>query len=467
MKIGLLITTYNRPDYLEKCLGSLNHSDLNSDVEVLIVDDCSTDKRTIELIESGYLESNFYSVMYNQNKSGISQSIITGYTHLFANGCDVVINLDGDAVVCEDFFSKMQLLIEQFPGRIITGFNSLVTNSLGKARHPILKSYGNCHTKKSCGGINMAMNEATFRKYVEPACQQVLKDGKGNWDELACKAYSATGMDIIVSNPSIVQHIGLKSAMGHHERPCVATDFKYCDNDTKDIIVMNQFAGLGDILFCIKIANDYIEDGHRVIWAVDSQFINIQKHFPDITFVDKKLLAIDYNSQVEVKGNGFRVIPMRWSQNIMKVTLRECMKSKYALGTNDWNAWKEWRDFEWVRDEKSEDLLFSMLGLDSGDEYIVVNTAYKTQIRTIPPIAIESNCKIINMEIIDGFTLLDWYKVLQNAKQIHTVSTSIIYMLEKMELNAEAVCIYIRKPEEQDLKNIDYILTDKHKYILE
>jgi hypothetical protein len=71
------------------------------------------------------------------------------------------------------------------------------------------------------------------------------------------------------------------------------------------------------------------------------------------------------------------------------------------------------------------------------------------------------------MEIIDGFTLLDWYKVLQNAKQIHTVSTSIIYMLEKMELNAEAVCIYIRKPEEQDLKNIDYILTDKHKYILE
>jgi hypothetical protein len=40
-------------------------------------------------------------------------------------------------------------------------------------------------------------------------------------------------------------------------------------------------------------------------------------------------------------------------------------------------------------------------------------------------------------------------------------------MLEKMELNAEAVCIYIRKPEEQDLKNIDYILTDKHKYILE
>jgi glycosyltransferase involved in cell wall biosynthesis len=208
MKLGLLITTYNRPEYLERCLGSLQHTDLNSDVEVLIVDDCSTDKKTIELIQSGW------SIMYNEKQSGISQSIINGYNKLFANGCKVVINLDADAVVSEDFFNKMTSLIEQFPDRIITGFNSLVTNSLGKSRHPILKTYGNCHTKKSCGGINLAMNESTFRKYVEPACEKILKDGKGNWDELACKSYSSDGLDIIVSNPSIVQHIGLNRQWG-------------------------------------------------------------------------------------------------------------------------------------------------------------------------------------------------------------------------------------------------------------
>ena len=38
--------------------------------------------------------------------------------------------------------------------------------------------------------------------------------------------------------------------------------------------------------------------------------------------------------------------------------------------------------------------------------------------------------KIVNLAYIEGFTLLDWGKVIESASEIHTVSTSLIYMIE-------------------------------------
>ena len=48
MKLGLLITTYERPDYLYRCLESLKTSGITKDIQVLIVDDNSKDERVIQ-----------------------------------------------------------------------------------------------------------------------------------------------------------------------------------------------------------------------------------------------------------------------------------------------------------------------------------------------------------------------------------------------------------------------------------
>jgi hypothetical protein len=86
---------------------------------------------------------------------------------------------------------------------------------------------------------------------------------------------------IVCASPSIVQHIGFDSSMGHNDKPCYAQDFP---DEQKKTIIINQFFGLGDIIFCMAIAEDYVNRGHKVIWPIESQFMGIQKHFPQVHY---------------------------------------------------------------------------------------------------------------------------------------------------------------------------------------
>jgi hypothetical protein len=69
---------------------------------------------------------------------------------------------------------------------------------------------------------------------------------------------------------------------------------------------------------------------------------------------------------------------------------------------------------------------------------------------------------IIEMRTIPGYSLFDWAAVIEKADQVHTVSTSIIYILEQLELGQKPIHLYLRKPIEQDFRNVDYILTSNY-----
>jgi hypothetical protein len=58
------------------------------------------------------------------------------------------------------------------------------------------------------------------------------------------------------------------------------------------------------------------------------------------------------------------------------------------------------------------------------------------------------------MDILDGFTLFDWSKIIENASEIHTVSTSNLFLLETLTLKADKINIYPRKPRENNLDGI-------------
>lgn len=61
-------------------------------------------------------------------------------------------------------------------------------------------------------------------------------------------------------------------------------------------------------------------------------------------------------------------------------------------------------------------------------------------------------------------SLFDWATVIQKAAAIHTVNTSIIYLLEMLELEAPEVHLYQRTIKGQTFDNIKYILK-RHKYV--
>lgn len=670
-KLGLVICTYNRPEYLERCLESVKNAQIPNDSVIVIVDDCSTNEETKNLISDFEVKNAEVFKLKNEKNSSVSQSLLYGFNFVFAKGCKFATNIDSDALIREDFFSVILEYCERFPDRIVTGFNCHTRNANGSVRHHVISDHGDYNEKKSVGGINFAISQLTFHEIVRPVLEKRIQTGVGNWDHLACIESEKQGKSIICISPSVVQHIGFESSMNHIEESDTATDFKRkrlkgvqliivdCVNidraltavhksceeiefdkvtvltsinrtqiqfdsvknkhkefvlippikskdqystfmvrelhkfitsehvlviqydgyilnpdawteefkqydyigakwwfndgmnvgnggfslrskklqfiiandrniqkfhpedeiicrtyrphlekyglkyapesvankfsiegykqsdkvykgqfgfhgtavrfeketDSKDVIVMNQFFGLGDIIFSYQIALDYIEKGHKVLWAVEPHYVNINKHFPEVTFVDKSLLNINYNLEEEFQGNGFKVIPLRFSHRIMNVPFADCMKTKFTLFGKDWNDWNKTQNFR--RDQKAEELLFKKLGLKDGDNYVLVNRTFrsnntgKAQINPQLP----KDVKVVEMKEMDGFTLFDWCKVIENASEIYTVSTSIIYILELIDIKAKNVYIYKRIPDERNHDNYSYILK-KHNYKL-
>ena len=214
MKTGLLITAFNRPEYLEKCLRSVSMIPNNGSLEILIIDDCSTDKRTIELIDS-FVNTWVKKIRMSKNQ-GIKNALRTGFNFLFASGCQTVINLDGDAIVKPEFLEVLTTLKARFPDTIVSGFNTQTTDpKTGKVRHRTIGEFDGYCLKESIGGINMVINEAQYKAFLLPALK-----GQNHWDWNLCKMVKS----FVVSKPSVVQHIGIEKG-SNLNNPDVAFDF--------------------------------------------------------------------------------------------------------------------------------------------------------------------------------------------------------------------------------------------------
>lgn len=226
MKLGLIITAYNRPQYLKQCLESVSAADLSQVGTVMVIDDASTDPETRRLIDDFYLPGVELIKAYSKENRSIKGSLLFGLDILF-NTCDVVTNLDGDAIVRKDFINVLLNLHETFPDHLKTGFNCLTKNRNGSERHKVLTQGVGYNTKASVGGINIMFSKDKYFEWVRPALEICIKQG-GNWDHKSCLNSGADGFDIVCSVPSVVDHIGFDSSMGHSaggEPPDVATDF--------------------------------------------------------------------------------------------------------------------------------------------------------------------------------------------------------------------------------------------------
>lgn len=221
MKLGILICSYNRPQYLRQCLESIERADLSQVETIVIIDDASTDPKTHALIDEFEVKGVQVIKVFSKINRSIKGSLLYGFDLLFKDH-DVVTNLDGDAIVANNFIEVLLKLHNTFQGDcIVSGFNTTVKN-----RNPILTEMKTYFLKKYVSGINILVNKNIYEKYVRPSLQK-----EGNWDFNTSLASEADGKPVVVAKPSVVQHIGIEeSSMGHisgSEPPDVATDFIY------------------------------------------------------------------------------------------------------------------------------------------------------------------------------------------------------------------------------------------------
>ena len=131
------------------------------------------------------------------------------------------------------------------------------------------------------------------------------------------------------------------------------------------------------------------------------------------------------------------------------------METKYKLLGHDCFDYASYLKFE-RKKEKEDRLFYDILGLKDDEEYIFLNKNYGTPPKvTVYPVPISTSMRIVEIYISDEFNIFDWCKVYENAKEIHMVETSINYILETLELKADVLNLYSRRPN--DFSEVDYL----------
>jgi len=215
MKVALIVTTFNRAKYLSQTLNSLRGIEYPDDFLLIFVDDKSTDVDTIKLLNEFALGTLPIVKLFKKENKGITDSLKLGVETAISLGCDTFINLDADAIVKPNFISRLIELKKKFKEKIVSGFNS--KNKDGDVlRNPIIQEYADLIEKRYCNGINMCFDKEQYLDIVKPALSS-----NGNWDFNTHKHTTS----FIIAKPSLVEHIGIESSMGHSNNPDIAFDF--------------------------------------------------------------------------------------------------------------------------------------------------------------------------------------------------------------------------------------------------
>ena len=223
-----------------------------------------------------------------------------------------------------------------------------------------------------------------------------------------------------------------------------------------------QSFGCGDIIYSMTLVKR-VANGNPIVWGVMPHFVEgLNRAYPDVTFVDYSTLGIDYNCKehkeiYHAQYGLCTMLPIRWADAILKVGYKDWMRAKYDLYGMDYRDWKECA--MWVRDKRKENELISM---HVNNAPILINGTFGSDCKLKSPVPAIKGA--INMRVIDGYSLFDWAGVIQKVTQIHTVNTSIIYLLDQLELSAKEIHIYPRSIAGQTHKGVDYLI-NKHNYI--
>lgn len=223
-KVGIVMATFNRLDYLKTTLDSVSKSNLKNCI-LCLIDDHSSNPENWKLIQNFNHKDCEVIKIRNEKNIGIRYTLKKGWD-LLSSKCEYLCNIDSDVLVKKDWLSK--LIEAEFDSRlklnktyvIVSGFNCNQS-----CQHKIKSVYNTFYTKNTIGGINMFFNRNTYFNVVK----KVLDYGRPNmgWDWEVCRKAKVKNCPIVVTRPSVIQHIGIDglNSTSKKRRYDVAEDF--------------------------------------------------------------------------------------------------------------------------------------------------------------------------------------------------------------------------------------------------
>jgi hypothetical protein len=216
---------------------------------------------------------------------------------------------------------------------------------------------------------------------------------------------------------------------------------------SKKPVVVIQPGFAGDILFCIKIAAVWAGRGHRVIFPVEDRFSDISEAIeppPGVEmpltsqafeFRDAYTAVMHASEAAAARGDfSFHQGPLELQDVIFlplasswRTAPLDTMAVKYRLAGVDSADWPDYVRLK--RDRVREQRLLHELGINENDNFVLVNEAGRTRSLRIPVLG-----AAIYMCPIPGFTLVDWAAVAERAREIITIDTSLVLLVEILGL---------------------------------
>jgi hypothetical protein len=204
---GLVVTSYNRPAYLKRTLLSLQRSQLD-DAILLLVDDGSDNAETLGLLRTFTHPHCPVLKAYRgaETTPRIHENLRLGWDYLHQEfRCVNLVNLDGDTVMRRHWLTALRQLhetsISRYGPLVVTGFNAF--------GHPVAETRADHYRKCSIGGINLFFSAELYQQVVRPALVDL------QWDWKLVSAMQERDYTLLCTRPSVVQHIGREGIWSH------------------------------------------------------------------------------------------------------------------------------------------------------------------------------------------------------------------------------------------------------------
>jgi hypothetical protein len=204
--------------------------------------------------------------------------------------------------------------------------------------------------------------------------------------------------------------------------------------------VIKQPAGIGDVFFLQKIAHLYREKDCKIIWALRDDIYWISEYISDIEwyklsedFPGKNL----FNYSGFTENDEFVYIDTSTADVVFNADPTRIMSSKFGLVGLDHTDWANYFKFNRNR-EREDSLYYDVLNLKDDSEYVYVNDWTNTDARRTTSLSSrEYAYPVVENRFIDGYTLFDWTKVFENAKEIHSAPTALSFIVDTLDSDAK------------------------------
>jgi hypothetical protein len=244
-------------------------------------------------------------------------------------------------------------------------------------------------------------------------------------------AYELNRSGYTVSNPAlsvITYHLHLTGRRNYTEAdrlkgevmPVYVTKIPV----SKDIAII-QPGKVGDILIVLPIAKHYADLGYKVYWIAPKKYHSLLSYAEYVT----PLEVVPMNTEVIDLSFGINTnseVHKLWMK--VRHTLKSFVELKYQIAKV---SLSNLRNLVYNRDLQKEIEVWDMVY--PRENYILVHSGsdYGRQIEI-------DGDNVVEFTPIDGYTIFDWRKVIENASEIHCIDSSLLNFVETIpDLNAE------------------------------